>query len=83
MKIFEKIKEKQYWKKRAKLWKNFKENNDINTIHNEISEIKCGLVKKTPYYTPFSWEYECNNCSYDKEFFDKYGCMYIKGFMNY
>lgn len=76
MKIFEKIKEKRYWKKRAKLWANFKNNNDI-------SKIQCGLIEKTKNYIPMDWEYECHNCSYNKDFFEKYGCMYIKDFMNY
>lgn len=76
MKLFQKYKEKQYYKKRAELWKQFKK-------ENKFKQIECGLVKETKCYTPWLWEYDCNNCSYDKDFFDKYGCMYIKGFMDY
>lgn len=38
-------------------------------------ELQCGLVEEC--------KSNCNNCSYEKNFFDKYGCMYVKGFMNY
>lgn len=74
--IIHKYKEKKYWRKRANKWENFK-------IYNK--ELQCGLVKecKSTGYTPRLWEYDCNNCSYEKNFFDKYGCMYVKGFMNY
>lgn len=76
-KSIKKYKEKKYWEKRANLWEDFKSNN-------KIEEMKCGLVKKTEYYTPGIWEYDCNSrpC-YNKEFFDKYGCEYIKNFLNY
>lgn len=79
MRIFEKIKEireNRYWKKRARKWKKFKHYNNIN-------KIKCGLVKKTENYRPKLWEYDCLKDCYNKDFFEKYGCMYIKGFMNY
>lgn len=70
-------KEKQYWKKRADLWENFKSNN-------KIKEMECGLVEKTDYYDPRFWEYDCiSSICYNKDFFDKYGCIYIKSFLDY
>ena len=70
--IIRKFKEKQYYKQRAKKWEKFKINNE---------ELICGLVKEENH--PRLWEYDCFNCSYDKDFFEQYGCMYVKGFMNY
>ncbi len=67
-------KEKKYWKNREILWEDFK------IRHNDFV---CGLVKETSRYTPTLWEYDCCNCCYNKDFFDKYGCMYIKDFMEY
>ena len=64
------IKEWKYYRARFKKWEEFKQNN---------KELECGLVKEPRYL----WEKECHNCSYDKDFFEKYGCMYVKGFMDY
>lgn len=80
MRIVEKIKEirkKRYWEKRARKWENFKSKNDI-------SKIQCGLIKKTIQYTPKLWEYDClQDYCCNKDYFEQYGCMYIKGFIDY
>ena len=60
----------KYYKKRAKMWKNFKKTHKY---------MECGLVKDPKW----SYEIDCHNCSYDEDFFEKYGCMYIKDFMDY
>lgn len=68
--IVKKYKTYKYYKKRAQIWNEFKKTHQ---------DMECGLVKAP------KWEYEkdCDNCSYDEEFFEKYGCMYIKDFMDY
>ena len=69
-KKIEKYKEKKYYERRAIRWKRFKTYN---------KDMECGLVKNPCR----SWEKDCYNCCYDKDFFDKYGCIYIKGFEKY
>lgn len=75
--IIRKRKKLKYYRERAKLWKEFKKEN---------ANLQCGLVKENKEYgyIPYLWEYDCtNNSCYDKDFFEKYGCMYVKGFMDY
>ena len=69
-------KESKYWKRRATIWERFK-------LENKPEEFECSLVRETKNYKPHLWEYDCNpELCYDKEFFDKYGCIYIKNFWN-
>lgn len=68
-KLIREYRKNKYYKNRAKRWKEFKKTHE---------EIECGLGEPK-----WLWEKECHNCSYDKDFFEKYGCMYIKGFEEY
>ena len=60
----------KYYKKRAEMWKNFKKTHKY---------MECGLGK----YDRWVLSSCCHNCCYDEDFFEKYGCMYIKDFMDY
>lgn len=70
----ERYKKIKYYKNRAKKWEEFKKQNG--------QHLQCGLVKKRPDlgYYPSLWEYDCPKYCYDKDFFEKYGCIYVKGF---
>ena len=73
-------KKRKYYKKRAKNWKEFKEQS-FELRHN--LPLQCELVDERLdlEISPFSWECYCwgDEC-YSKEFFEKYGCRYVKGF---
>lgn len=73
---FYEYKKRKYYKQRAKNWEEFKKQNG--------QHLKCGLVKKDKElgYYPSLWEYDCRHkWCYEKEFFEKYGCIYVKGFI--
>ena len=67
--LIKQYKKRKYYEQRAERWAYFKKQNP---------NLKCGLTKNS------KWIYEryCHNCSYDNDFFEKYGCMYVKGFEN-
>ena len=69
-KIIREYRRYKYYKKRAEMWKNFKK------IHKYM---ECGLGKYDKWVLPSY----CHNCCYDEDFFEKYGCMYIKDFIDY
>lgn len=68
--LIERHQRNKYYKKREERWNEFKKT---------YTELECGLLKNSRW----TWEKECHNCSYKKDFFEKYGCMYIKDFMDY
>lgn len=74
--IIQKYQERKYWEKREAKWKNFRKSH---------KSLECGLVNPCLEYgyKPHLWEYDCIQDCYKEEFFAKYGCMYIKDFMNY
>lgn len=69
-KIIREYKKRKYYEQRAKRWKEFKKSHP---------NMECGLVKNPKWL----WEKDCDNCSYDDDFFEKYGCMYVKDFEDY
>ena len=69
-KLIREYKKRKYYEQRAKRWAYFKKAN-LN--------LECGLTQNSKWL----YERDCHNCAYDKNFFEKYGCMYVKDFEDY
>lgn len=79
-KIIYEYKKRKYYEKRAKNWEEFKKQS-FELRHGLL--LQCELVEERPDLGIFlfPWEQDCweDEC-FGKEFFEKYGCINVKGF---